>query len=1782
MVWEYLKKCTRSRKIDKLKDRLRWFEYVLCPSLDALIVRCESMVIKVVSRGRSTPGVAFKECIRKTTVFGVHADLQKIRFETIFVPMILDLCRLALAPSTIIASKLKMVGAWYINIVNLCGRKRAVINQIRSNFYCRLDLPADKIDRFINIFVQKFNVGDTRLVDKELQCTYAIRSFEWSNKKVVDGSSLKKSPNIIGSTKMDYFSWKQAHGLNIYDMGFKLFLILLCNCGDLTVSGRAVGLTLNPHLVHNKAPPALIKVGDIFDQSKVIRIDRGLGLLLEIPSSPVPTPTYVNVSDVADKEVIKLEKSFKEGKLVRVRVLGFRHLEGLATGVLKTSAFEGSVFTHSDVKPGMVVKGKVIAVDSFGAIVQFSSGVKALCPLRHMSEFEIVKPRKKFQVGAELVFRILGCKSKRITITHKKTLVKSKLEIVGSYADATEGLTTHGWITKIENHGCFVRFYNGVQGFAPRSELGLDPGCEISSMYHVEQVVKCRVTSSNPASRRINLSFTTTPSRVFSNELVKPGNVVSGVVERVTPDAIVLDVTAQGRFKGTISPQHLSDHSGHAELMKSALRPGYEFDQLLVLDIDGSNFILSAKHSLVISAQQLPLDINQVRLNSVLHGYVCNIIESGIFIRYLGRLTGFSPRNRATDDRRSSLSEVYQIGQSVRTNVVDVSSETSRITVSLKQSFCSSTDASFIQEYFRVEEKIAKLQSVDSGGSDLRWVEQFNLGCTVKGKVHEIKEFGVVVSFQKCDDVFGFISHYQLSGIPVETGSSIRTAVLDISKIERLVDLSLKPVFVNKSKKETTNSQTQKKRKREMLGELEVNQTVNAVVEIVKENYLVVSVPSYNYTLGYASRADYNTQNLPPKSFTNGESVIATVMALPSPSTSGRLLLQLKSISEAIETSNSKRAKRKSTYNVGSLVQAEITEIRPLELRLKFGSSFHGRVHITEASDDNYTEAPFSNFRFGQTLTARIISKFNMSESVNRVYQWELSIKPSILAGSGEIEPVKKFSYSTGQLVSGFVYKVDSEWAWITISRDVKAQLYILNSSSEPSELDEFQKRFSVGRAFSGYVLSCNKEKKLVRLISHPLLIDPERPACQEDGPTDHLSENMSFHIRKGSVLGGRISKILPGVGGVLVQIDPHLYGKVHFTELTDPGVTDPLSGYHEGQFVKCKVLEIAYSGKGTVHIDLSLRSISHKTQKQKLSALNDTLKFPVLVEKIEDLHPNMMVQAYVKNVTPKGCFLMLSHKVDAKVLLSNLSDGYVENPEKEFPVGKLVMGKVVSVEPLSKRVEVTLRTSSSVGAPSSDYDALSNLTVGNVISGRVKRVEPYGLFITVDHTNLVGLCHVSEISDNHVDTIDSRHKAGDRVTAKILKVDKERHRISLGMKKSYFNAATSTETDARPSSGYTVSGDALSIGIESTPSPEKSSQAREDLDGESVDGKDLFLAEVESRASIPPLDVPLDDTENLDMGDVVNEDSGDVINLDTLDDKNKKHAAKKAKRLREQEIRAAEERLLEKDIPRDEDEFEKLVRSSPNSSFVWIKYMAFVLSLADVEKARLIAERALRTINVREELEKLNVWVAYFNLENEYGNPPEEAVAKVFQRALQYCDPKKVHLALLGMYERTEQHKLTDELLNKMVKKFKHSCKVWLRRIQWLLKQNQDGVQSVVNRALLSLPPHKHINFITQTAILEFKCGVPDRGRSLFEKMLREYPKRTDLWSVYLDQEIRLGNADVIRALFERAITLSLPPKKMKFLFKKYLEYEKTLGDDERMEAVKRKAMEYVESSLA
>lgn len=181
----------------------------------------------------------------------------------------------------------------------------------------------------------------------------------------------------------------------------------------------------------------------------------------------------------------------------------------------------------------------------------------------------------------------------------------------------------------------------------------------------------------------------------------------------------------------------------------------------------------------------------------------------------------------------------------------------------------------------------------------------------------------------------------------------------------------------------------------------------------------------------------------------------------------------------------------------------------------------------------------------------------------------------------------EELNFSVGENVRGYVVKVDSDWLWLSVSRSVMAHLYVLDSSCEPHELQKFQQCYSVGQAVKGRILSINREKKLLRLASCSSFDETGDKASQKIGAS---TVNDGQQFSSGDIVGGRIKKILPSVGGLLVQIGPHLFGRVHYTELVDEWVPHPISKYQEGQFVKCKILEICRSSEGILHVDLSLR----------------------------------------------------------------------------------------------------------------------------------------------------------------------------------------------------------------------------------------------------------------------------------------------------------------------------------------------------------------------------------------------------------------------------------------------------------------------------------------------------------------------------------------------------------------------------------------------------------------
>lgn len=59
---------------------------------------------------------------------------------------------------------------------------------------------------------------------------------------------------------------------------------------------------------------------------------------------------------------------------------------------------------------------------------------------------------------------------------------------------------------------------------------------------------------------------------------------------------------------------------------------------------------------------------------------------------------------------------------------------------------------------------------------------------------------------------------------------------------------------------------------------------------------------------------------------------------------------------------------------------------------------------------------------------------------------------------------------------------------------------------------------------------------------------------------------------------------------------------------------------------------------------------------------------------------------------------------------------------------------------------------------------------------------------------------------------------------------------------------------------------------------------------------------------------------------------------------------------------------------------------------------------------------------------------------------------------------------------------------------------------------------------------PLSGVDVIAKFAQLEFRYGDAERGRTLFDKVLTSYPKRTDLWSVFIDLMVKHGSQKDVR----------------------------------------------------
>src|SRR5437762_12485338 len=139
---------------------------------------------------------------------------------------------------------------------------------------------------------------------------------------------------------------------------------------------------------------------------------------------------------------------------------------------------------------------------------------------------------------------------------------------------------------------------------------------------------------------------------------------------------------------------------------------------------------------------------------------------------------------------------------------------------------------------------------------------------------------------------------------------------------------------------------------------------------------------------------------------------------------------------------------------------------------------------------------------------------------------------------------------------------------------------------------------------------------------------------------------------------------------------------------------------------------------------------------------------------------------------------------------------------------------------------------------------------------------------------------------------------------------------------------------------------------------------------------------------------------------------------------------------------------------------------------------MAHLLQLGEIDKARYVAERAFKIINIREEGQKLNIWVAFLNMENSFGT--DETLEEVFRRACEYTDKKKMHSHLVSILIKSGKEDKVDEMFQTMIKKFSHSSKVWVNYAAYLMEHNRvDEGRELLSRSLKILPKRKRISIL-------------------------------------------------------------------------------------------------------
>ena len=163
----------------------------------------------------------------------------------------------------------------------------------------------------------------------------------------------------------------------------------------------------------------------------------------------------------------------------------------------------------------------------------------------------------------------------------------------------------------------------------------------------------------------------------------------------------------------------------------------------------------------------------------------------------------------------------------------------------------------------------------------------------------------------------------------------------------------------------------------------------------------------------------------------------------------------------------------------------------------------------------------------------------------------------------------------------------------------------------------------------------------------------------------------------------------------------------------------------------------------------------------------------------LEELQEGTICQGRVTSIRPFGVFIDLGG-ADGLVPLSELSWGRIKGPEEVARVGEQVDVYVLKVDHENKKIALSLRR-----ARPEEWDSVvDNYQVGQLTRGTITKLTNFGAFAHIEGP-VEGLIHISELADRRIQHPKEVVKEGDVLTLKIVRIERDRHRLGLSLKQA-------------------------------------------------------------------------------------------------------------------------------------------------------------------------------------------------------------------------------------------------------------------------------------------------------------------------------------------------------------------------------------------------------------